>query len=96
MTPFSSAPRKRDTLSIHIEPEERSLIDRVGSVRVKARTDFVIEATCLAAEEVLLDQGLIVADPDVYGSFLACLDKAPQPNDCLIKTMRTTPPWQAV
>lgn len=94
MTTLSSAPRKRDTLNIRIKPEERSLIDRAASVRGKTRTDFVLEAACLAAEEVVLDQRLIVVDPDAYASFLACLDKPPQPNDRLLKTMRTTPPWQ--
>ncbi|WP_174297431.1 DUF1778 domain-containing protein [Sphingomonas bacterium] len=91
-TPATASP-KRDTLNIRIKPEERNLIDRAASVRGKTRTDFVLEAARLAAEEVVLDQRLIAVDPDAYATFLARLDLPPQPNDRLLKTMRTPPPW---
>ncbi|WP_267381541.1 MULTISPECIES: DUF1778 domain-containing protein [unclassified Sphingomonas] len=92
-TPATASP-KRDTLNIRIKPEERNLIDRAASVRGKTRTDFVLEAARLAAEEVVLDQRLIAVDPDAYASFLARLDLPPQPNDRLLETMRTSPPWK--
>lgn len=83
----------RKTLNIRIKPEVRSLIDRGAKARGKNLTDFVLDAARAAAEEALLDQAVIAADPDAYHAFLARLDMPPQPNERLRKTMRTTPPW---
>ncbi len=93
MSTPSEASVKRETLNIRIRAEERGLIDRAARVRGKTRTDFILEAARLAAEEALLEQMLIVADPDAYAAFLARLDRPPAPNPRLRKTMQTPPPW---
>lgn len=92
MPPLTATPAKRETLNIRIKPEERSLIDRAAKVRGKNRTDFVLEAARAAAEDALLDQALISADPQAFTAFLARLDMPPQPNERLRKTMRTPAP----
>lgn len=84
---------KRETLNIRIKTEERSLIDRAAHLRGKNRTDFVLDAARAAAEEALLDQTIIVAQPDAYAAFLTRLDMPPQPNGHLRKTMKTPAPW---
>jgi uncharacterized protein (DUF1778 family) len=83
----------RQTVSLRIQPETRALIDRAARVLGKNRTDFILEAARAAAEEALLDQCLIAAQPKAYQEFLARLDKKPQPNDALKKTMQTLAPW---
>lgn len=93
MATLSTAPNKRATLNIRIKPEERSLIDRAAKARGKNRTDFVLEAARLAAEEALLDQAIIAASPAAYAAFLARLDMPPDPNERLRKTMQTPAPW---
>lgn len=93
MRALTTATPKRDTLNIRIKPEERNLIDRAASVLGKTRTDFVLEAARIAAEEVVLDQRLIAVDPDAYVSFLTRLDMPAQSNERLRKTMQATPPW---
>lgn len=90
----SSTPKKRETLNIRIKPEERNLIDRAAKVRGKNRTDFVLEAARMAAEEALLDQAVVTASPQAYAAFLARLDMSPQPNERLRKTMQTPAPWE--
>ncbi|MFO3705151.1 DUF1778 domain-containing protein [Xanthomonas codiaei] len=94
MTTPNTTPGKRETLNIRIKPEERSLIDRAAKARGKNRTDFMLDAARLAAEEALLDQTLIAASPDAYAAFLARLDMPPQPNARLRKTMQTPAPWE--
>lgn len=84
---------KRDTLTLRIRPELRSLIDRAAKARGKSRTEFVLEAARSAAEEALLDQTIIAASPEAYEAFLARLDMPPQPNARLRKTMQTQAPW---
>lgn len=85
---------KRETLNIRIKPEERSLIDRAAKTRGKTRTDFILDAARLAAEEALLDQVVITVSPQAYAQFLARLDMPPQANDRLRKTMQTPLPWE--
>ncbi|MGK4333575.1 DUF1778 domain-containing protein [Lonsdalea quercina] len=47
-----------------------------------------------AAVEALIDQRIIMANPEVYQEFLARLDQAPSPNAALRKTMQTSAPWE--
>ena len=85
---------KRETLNIRIKPEERNLIDRAAKTRGKNRTDFILEAARLAAEDALLDQVIISVSPEAYLEFLARLDIPPKPNERLRKTMQTPAPWE--
>lgn len=85
--------RKRETLNLRIKPEVRNLIDRAAKVRGKNRTDFVLDAARVAAEEALLDQAIITTSPEAYAAFLSRLDMPPRPNERLRKTMQTRAPW---
>ena len=85
---------KRETLNIRIKPEERNLIDRAAKTRGKNRTDFILDAARLAAEDALLDQVIISVSPEAYSQFLARLDMPPKPNERLRKTLQTPPPWE--
>ena len=87
---------KRETLNIRIKPEERMLIDRAAKARGKNRTDFILNAARLAAEEVLLDQKTITVSPEIYAEFVARLDMPPSSNERLRKTMQTPAPWDNV
>lgn len=84
---------KRETLNIRIKSELRGLIDRAAKAQGKTRTDFVLEAARLAAEEALADRALILVDPEAYAAFLERLEQPPQPNERLRATMRTKAPW---
>ncbi|TVQ74203.1 MAG: DUF1778 domain-containing protein [Oceanospirillales bacterium] len=84
---------KRDTLNLRIKPEVRGLIDRAAKVRGKNRTDFILEAAQLAAEEALLEQAMICVNSEAYAEFVARLDCQPVANARLQKTLQTTAPW---
>lgn len=84
---------KRETLNIRIKPEERMLIDRAAKARGKNRTDFILNAARLAAEEVLLDRKIITVSPEIYAEFVAGLDMPPGSNERLRKTLQTPAPW---
>lgn len=85
---------KRETLNIRIKPEERSLIDRAAKSRGKNRTDFILDAARLAAEEALLDQLVVTVSPQAHAQFMARLDMPPEANPRLRKTMQTPAPWE--
>lgn len=94
MPTLSEATSKRETLNIRIKSEERNLIDRAAKMRGKNRTDFILDAARLAAEETLLAQAITMASPEAYAEFLVRLDMPPHPNARLRKTMRTVAPWE--
>ncbi|EDW2055581.1 DUF1778 domain-containing protein [Salmonella enterica subsp. enterica] len=94
MSAANSMPTKRETLNLRIKPAERDLIDRAAKARGKNRTDFVLEAARAAAEEALLEQRIIMDDPEAYQEFLTRLDQAPAANVALRKTMQTAAPWE--
>ncbi|MBV5305335.1 MAG: DUF1778 domain-containing protein [Desulfobulbaceae bacterium] len=94
MSTLNGVANKRETLNIRIKPEERSLIDHAARMRGKNRTDFILDAVRLAAEETLLDQVIIMATPEAYDKFLAQLEMPPNPNSRLLKTMQTPAPWE--
>ncbi|MCL6327253.1 DUF1778 domain-containing protein [Pectobacterium polaris] len=85
---------KRATLNLRIKPAERDLIDRAAKVRGKNRTDFILEAARAAAEDALIDQRIIIADPDAYQEFISRLDQTTAPNAALCRTMQTPAPWE--
>ena len=94
MPTLSKVAKKRETLNIRIKPEERGLIDHAARMRGKNRTDFILDAVRLAAEETLLDQVIIMTTPEAYAKFLAQLEMPPNPNSRLLKTMQTPAPWE--
>lgn len=89
-----SQARKRQSLNLRIKPEERGLIDRAAKTLGKNRTDFMLDAARRAAEETLLDRTIFAVSPKAFAEFLARLDAPPQPNERLLKTMRTSAPWE--
>ena len=91
--PSSKRPPRRETLNLRVKAEERGLIDRAAALTGKTRTDFVLEAARRAAVDALTERALFVVDAGRYAKFLVALDAPPMPNARLIKTMRTTPPW---
>lgn len=93
MSAASSVPVRRETLNLRIKTAERELIDRAAKARGKNRTDFVLEAARAAAEEALIEQRIIMVDPEAYQEFLTRLDQIPEPNAALRKTMRSVAPW---
>lgn len=85
---------KRETLNIRIKPEVRDLIDRAAKSRGKNLTDFILESARIAAEDILLDQVIMVIGPQAFEQFQTRLDMPPNPNDRLRKTMLTPAPWE--
>jgi uncharacterized protein (DUF1778 family) len=94
MPTFPQEKAKRDTLNIRIKPELRGLIDRAAELSGKNRTDFVLDAARLAAEDALLDRTVFVVNPRAYAEFLARLDAPPRPNAQLRRSLQTIAPWE--
>ncbi|WP_454635016.1 type II toxin-antitoxin system TacA family antitoxin [Bradyrhizobium cenepequi] len=92
--------RKKDTksrslINLRVSSEDRRLIDRAATATGKNRSEFMLSAARLAAEEALLDKVLFRVDAKTYDGLIAYLDEPPSADAGLRKLMRTTPPWQS-
>jgi uncharacterized protein (DUF1778 family) len=84
---------KPDTLSIHIKPETRGLIDRAAAVMGKTPPDFVLDAAHHAAEDALLDRTVFTVSAKAYAEFLEQFDAPAQPNKRLRRNMLSPALW---
>jgi uncharacterized protein (DUF1778 family) len=62
-------------MSLRIPDQARAIIDRAAAIRGKNRSEFIIEAALIAAEDTLLDQTLVKVDRAAYSDFLNLLDQ---------------------
>jgi uncharacterized protein (DUF1778 family) len=65
--------------------------DRLG----RSRSDFMLEAACRQAEDVLLDQTYLALDAKAFAAFQDMLDNPPAPTDRLRRTLKAQAPWSA-
>ncbi len=92
--PSNAEPIRRETLNLRIKPTDRALIDRAAALQGKSRTDFLLDAARIAAQEALLDRALWRVGKEAFDAFAARLDAPPNPNDRLRRTMKTRAPWE--
>jgi len=81
------------TISIRAKAGQRDLIDQAASRLGRSRSDFMLEAACRQAEDVLLDQTYFALDAKRFAAFQAMLDKPPAPTDRLRRTLKAQAPW---
>lgn len=82
------------SINIRAQTRQRNLIDRAVKVLGKNRSDFMLEAACKEAENVLLDRRYFALDPKDFNQFLAALDKAPTDNERLRRALASQAPWE--
>jgi uncharacterized protein (DUF1778 family) len=80
-------------INLRALPEQRDLIDRAASLLGKNRSDFMLEAACERAQEVMLDQVFFSMDADKFKQFNAMLDAPPSHNPGLERLMAVAAPW---
>jgi uncharacterized protein (DUF1778 family) len=81
-------------VNLRVRSETRSLIDQAARMLGRSRSDFMIEASRKAAEDAILDRTVIALDREKFDRFVAILDRPPQTNEKLRKTLRTPLPWE--
>lgn len=82
------------TISIRAKVRQRDLIDQAAQRLGRSRSDFMIEAACREAEDVLLDQTYFALDAKSFLRFQAMLDNPPEPTDRLRRFLKKKAPWE--
>jgi uncharacterized protein (DUF1778 family) len=89
-----SASDQDSIISIRAQRRQRELIDRAAAALGRNRSEFMLNAACRAAEEVLLDRRLIELDPEAWERFNALLDAPPEDNPALRALLTKKPVWE--
>ena len=81
-------------INLRADKAKRALIDRAAEALGKNRSEFMLEAACREAKNVLLDRTFFHLDEKAYKRFLAALDKSPAANPRLRRLLTSKPPWE--
>ena len=81
------------TISIRAKAGQRDLIDQAAERLGRSRSDFMLEAACRQAEDVLLDQSFFALDAKGFAAFQQMLDRPPAPTDRLRRTLKARALW---
>lgn len=86
--------RKDHPLSMRLPEADVALIDRAAAIRGRSRTEFVRDAAVRAAEEVVLEGGLIRLSGMGFEDFMRIISGPPTPVPALVEIMKRPPPWK--
>ncbi|ATO31363.1 hypothetical protein DDI_0195 [Dickeya dianthicola RNS04.9] len=64
---------KETPINIRAKASQRELIDVAAKLLLKSRTEFILDAACREAEDVLLDQRLFLVNDEQYDAFMQAL-----------------------
>jgi uncharacterized protein (DUF1778 family) len=83
---------RKAPINIRALVAQRTLIDKAAAALHKSRSDFMLEAACREAENVLLDQRLFFLQDEEFDAFEAAM-KAPV-SEAMLKLLATKVPWE--
>ncbi len=87
-------PKEAVSINIRAKANQRDLIDQAATRLGRSRSDFMLEAACREAENVLLDQAFFSVDAGTFAKFQALLDQPLPPTDKLRRLLKTKAPWE--
>lgn len=93
MTAHRAIKRKEHPLSMRLPDADIALIDRAASMRGRSRTDFIREAAVRAAEDVLMESGLIRMGSTGFNAFLKALAEPATPVPEMVAVLKRPAAW---
>jgi len=82
------------SINIRAKVRQRDLIDQAAEQQGRTRSDFMLEASCREAEDVLLNQTFFTVSADTFAKLKALLDTPLPPTDKLRRLLKTKAPWE--
>lgn len=81
------------TINIRTRATMRALIDRAAEASGKTRSEFMLEAARLAAEEAMLDRRLFILDDKHWRAFQEALDAPAKSHKRLARLLKEAGPF---
>ena len=85
---------KAEPMSLRIDHETRSLIERAASILGQNKTEFMLTSARDRATEVLLSQTFFRLPSADWNAFVGALDNPPPPNAKLKALLARRMPWE--
>ena len=82
------------SINIRARARQRDLIDQAAERQGRTRSDFMLDAACREAEDVMLSETFFIVDPGAFAKFQALLDNPLPPTDKLRRLLKTKAPWE--
>lgn len=86
-------PAKGVRLGLRATPQQEALIRRAAARSRKSVTEFILDSTCTAAEQALLEQCYFPVGSKEWNAFQAALDRPPRARPELKQLLKTKAPW---
>lgn len=81
------------SINIRARAFQRDLIDQAAESLARSRSDFMLEAACQKAQEILLDQAFFTVNTDTFEKVHALLEQPLPSTDKLRRLLKTKAPW---
>jgi uncharacterized protein (DUF1778 family) len=91
--PHAQPAMEQVSINIRAKARQRDLIDQAAERQCRSRSEFMLDASCREAEDVLLSQTFFSVDSDTFAKVEALLDKPLPPTDKLRRLLKTKAPW---
>lgn len=86
---------KKDVLiNMRAHSSIRDFIDQAAKSVGKDRSDFMLDAACEKAQEILMDRTEFLLDDVQWEAFNNILDNPPKPNEKLLALLAKKAPWE--
>ncbi|RNM25489.1 DUF1778 domain-containing protein [Dickeya undicola] len=85
---------KETPINIRAKASQRELIDVAAKLLSKSRTEFILDAACREAEDVLLDQRLFLVNDEQYDAFIQVLESPVTDNPRVNALLNRKSPWE--
>ena len=82
------------SINIRAKARQRDLIDQAAEKQGRSRSEFMLEASCREAEEVILNQTFFTVNTDTFAQLEALLDRPLPATDKLRRLLKTKAPWE--
>ena len=88
------APNTTIVMNLEIEVRQRELLDQAAARTGLTPSDFVIDAACREAEDIILDQLYFPLETPPFAEFEQLLADPPEPGRRLSYLLASKAPWE--
>ncbi|MBV8656223.1 MAG: DUF1778 domain-containing protein [Burkholderiales bacterium] len=90
----SALATRQTTINLRAPSDQRALIDQAAQLTGKNRTEFMLEAACEKAQQVLLDRTAFALDEASFQRFSSLLDAPLDNSDAVLRLLTRRAPWE--
>ena len=82
------------SINIRAKARQRNLIDQAAVRQGRSRSEFMLDAACRAAEDVLLDQAFFAVNASTFARIQSLVENPLPPTDKLRRLLKIPAPWE--